>query len=120
MKVTFTELRWRFEDDERELLDALNVSKNNTIGDIIDITLDFALDELIVHGTDNNFGCRFYKFNHITTGLERTSILFVANEINVGEIAIFPNGRVAVVVESHLKAPECAINRQRLYCYVGG
>lgn len=119
MKVTFTDVRWRFEEDAQTLLDALNVSKNNTIGDIIDITLDFALNELIVHGKDNNFGCKFYKFNHITTGLERTSVLFVANEINVGEIAIFPNGRVAVVVDSHAKAPAFAINKQRLYCYLG-
>lgn len=119
MKVTFTDVRWRFRDDERKLLDALNVSKNNTIGDITDITLDFALNELIVHGTDNNVGCRFYKFNHITTGLERTSILFVANDTNVGEMAIFPNGRVAVVVDSYAKAPEFAINKQHLYCYLG-
>lgn len=120
MKITFSDVRWRFKEDERDLLDALNVSKNNIVGDIIDITLDFALNELVVHGTDNNFGCSFYKFNHITTGLERTSILFVANSVNVGEMAIFPNGRVAVVVDIHTKAPDFAINKQRLYCYVGG
>lgn len=119
MKVTFTDVRWRFRDDERKLLDALNVSKNNTIGDIIDITLDFALNELIVHGKDNNFGCSFYKFNHFTTGVERTSILFVANEVNVGELAIFPNGRVAVIMDFYSKAPEFAINKQKLYCYLG-
>lgn len=120
MKVTFTELRWRFGEDERELLDSLNVGKHTNLGTIVDIVLDFNAHEIIVHGSDNNFGCTFFNFRHITTGLERTEIHYATHDDKIGQIAIFPNGRVAVVVDSHSKAPEFAINKQRLYCYVGG
>ena len=120
MKVTFTDIRWRFGEDMRWFLDSLNVSCNNSVGSIVDIVVDFDVKEMIVHGTENNFGCAFYAFRHITTGIERTEIHYATHDGKIGQVAIFPHGRVAVVVDSNSKAPEFAINKQRLYCYVGG
>lgn len=120
MKVTFTDIRWRFGEDMRWFLDSLNISRNYSVGSIVDIVVDFSLNEMIVHGTEQNFICAFYAFRHITEGVERTEIHYATHDGTSGLIAIFPHGRVAVVVDSDSKAPEFAINKQKLYCYVGG
>ena len=110
MKVTFDNIYWRDFDDEKTLLTAFGLQ--DLLGDICNITYGFNSHRCEIHCTENNFACHVYGFKHTTIGLERTALLFATPEGKIGEIVIFPNGKVAVVIEN-IKAPEWAINRQR-------
>lgn len=109
MKITFTDVYWRSFDDETALL--REFCDLDLIGRIKDIIYDSNSGRLDIHGDDNNFACHVYSFNHIKIGLERTSLLFATPVGKVGEITIFPSGKVIVVIEK-LNAPRWAVNKQ--------
>ena len=104
MKITFEEIRWRFEDDEEVLRLQFNV-KNQTIGEIKKVTYNDVTGECKVYGVDNTFGFHCYAFTHQTQGLERTTLLFATPDGAIGEFVLFPGGKVAVVIEHYAKAP---------------
>lgn len=114
MKITFENIYWRFEDEEETLRIPFGV-RHQTIGKLEKITYNDETGECKVFGT-NTFGFHCYAFHHQTQGLERTMLLFATPAGSVGELVLFPGGKVAVVIEHHAKAPEWAINKQKNYC----
>ena len=91
---------------------------SNRIGSLLNITYSAQSGECILQGTNNNFGFHVYAFRHVTQGLERTALLFATPGGKVGELTIFPDGRVAVVIEHHAKAPMWAQEAQKRYCLI--
>lgn len=115
MKVIFEDILWRNTDDETTLLEEFNI-RHNHIGNLKTISYNFATTECKIYGDENTFGCSVYAFSHTTKGLERTTLLFATFAGSVGEITIFPDGKVAVIVENYINAPQWAIERQKRYC----
>lgn len=115
MKIIFENIRWRFDDDENTILASFGVN-NSHVGKLEKITYDNESGECKLYGVLNTFGCHCYAFRHQTQGLERTTLLFATLDGAVGELVLFPNGRVAIVIEHYAKAPEWAINKQKQYC----
>ena len=75
MKITFENIRWRFEnDDEITLRMPFNV-KHTSIGELKKVTYDDESGECKVYGVLNTFGFHCYGFRHQTQGLERTTFL---------------------------------------------
>ncbi len=116
MKITFENIRWRFEDDDEVTLRIPFGVKNANIGELKRVTYDDESGECKVYGVLNTFGFHCYAFRHQTQGLERTTLLFATPDGAIGEFVLFPGGKVAVVIEHYAKAPEWAINKQKQYC----
>ena len=116
MKITFENIRWRFENDDEVTLRIPFGVKNASIGELKKVTYDDESGECKVYGVLNTFGFHCYAFRHQTQGLERTTLLFATLDGGIGEFVLFPGGKVAVVIEHHAKAPEWAINKQKEYC----
>ena len=112
MKITFEDLSWRFDGDKRQLCRLFKVQDD--AGKIKKVVYNIATGECKVYCEHNTFEFYCHAFIHITKGLERSILSFATLGGRLGEIAMFPNGRVAIVV-NNLPAPSFAIEKQRSY-----
>lgn len=107
MKIHFTDIRWRDNDDAELFMDDMSVALEiNTLVLDIDKKICVVNDTVIFP---------YYHYTHLTQGLERTEILYTTAQGYVNELAIFPSGKVALVHHT-LRAPQYAINKAKNFC----